>query len=93
MNKSQAIRRKCLECNGSPLEVSLCTVVLCELWPYRFGYSMKDKRFMRRMVTAKKNHPEKFKEVVKLVRETLSEQPITPKNAQIRMFFEEDFEI
>ncbi len=34
----KAIRRKCLDCCcGSPLEVRLCPVHDCSLYPYRFG--------------------------------------------------------
>ena len=33
----KSIRRKCLNCSGSPKEVELCPVVTCSLWPYRFG--------------------------------------------------------
>lgn len=88
MNKSQLIRLNCRECNGSPKEVTLCTAVLCMFWPYRFGYSMKDKRFMQRMAKASKNYPKEYKEMAELIRERLSEQPITAENTQIRMFFE-----
>ena len=34
----RAIRLKCLDCNGeSSLEVRLCPVSRCPLWPYRLG--------------------------------------------------------
>jgi hypothetical protein len=34
----QAIREKCIDCSGgSLLEVRLCPVVKCALWPYRAG--------------------------------------------------------
>ncbi len=91
-NKSQAIKKNCRDCNGSPKEVTLCPTILCEFWPHRFGYSIRSKQFRQRMALAKKNYLEEYKEVAKLVRETLLEQPSTPKNTQIRMFFEEDFE-
>jgi len=33
-----AIRAHCLECVGwSPIEVKLCSCILCPLFPYRFG--------------------------------------------------------
>jgi len=70
MNKSQAIRAKCLDCSGSPKEVTLCHVVDCPLWPFRFGYSVKDKRYKERMETANRNHPEEYKEMFKLISES-----------------------
>lgn len=34
----KAIRSKCLDCSGGqPLEVRLCTVEGCAIWPYRRG--------------------------------------------------------
>ena len=70
MNKSQAIRAKCLDCSGSPKEVTLCHVVDCPLSPFRFGYSVKDKRYKERMETANRNHPEEYKEMFKLISES-----------------------
>jgi len=36
----KAVRHKCLDCcNEKPLEVRLCPVKDCALWPYRFGRS------------------------------------------------------
>lgn len=38
LNYAKAIRRKCLDCsNFSPVEVKICSVNLCPLWPFRFG--------------------------------------------------------
>ena len=33
----KAIRKKCLDCNGTINEVKLCPCVHCALWPFRFG--------------------------------------------------------
>jgi len=67
LNKSQAIRLHCLECSGdSPKEVTLCQVVDCSLWPFRFGYSVKGKRYKERMGAAKRNYPEEYQEMLKL---------------------------
>jgi hypothetical protein len=34
----KAIREKCLDCCcGSSMEVKLCTVTRCALWPFRLG--------------------------------------------------------
>ena len=68
MNKSQAIRAKCLDCGGgSPKEVTLCQIVDCPLWQFRFGYSNKDKRYKKRMGAAKRNYAEDCKEMLKLI--------------------------
>lgn len=38
MNPMKAIREKCLDCcAGSSLEVKLCNVENCPLFPFRFG--------------------------------------------------------
>jgi len=67
LNKSQAIKAKCLDCGGSPKEVTLCHIVNCPLYPFRFGYSIRDKRFKKRMEAAKRNYPEEYKEMLKLI--------------------------
>lgn len=44
MDKSQTIKKKCLDCGGgSTKELALCPVVDCSLWPFRFGSSDKTK--------------------------------------------------
>jgi len=37
MNKTKrvAIRHFCADCAGSPLDTTLCTILYCELWPFR----------------------------------------------------------
>jgi len=68
LNKSQAIRLNCLDCSGdSPKEVTICHIAHCPLWPFRFGYSTKDKRYKKRMGAAKRNYPEEYKEMLKLI--------------------------
>lgn len=63
-NKSQAIRKYCLECSGgSPKDVTLCNIVDCPLWLFRFGYSVKDKRYQKRMEVAKRTYPEEYQEM------------------------------
>lgn len=91
VGRSKAIRQRCRECSGdSPKETTLCPVVLCDLWPYRLGCAMESQQFRERMALAKKNYPDEYEVMSKLVRETLSEQPSTSKNILIRTFFEED---
>jgi len=36
-NPIKAIRAKCLDCNYTPKEVSLCPCTDCALWPFRHG--------------------------------------------------------
>ena len=53
----KAIRRFCLTCAGdSPKEVGECTDKECNLWPFRFGMSIK--RYLKRKAYAdrKKTH-------------------------------------
>ena len=67
-SRSKAIRLKCLECSGGrPKEVTLCNIVKCPLWPFRFGYSFKDKRYRKRMEAAKRNYPERYQGMLKLL--------------------------
>ena len=76
MNKSQAIKLKCLDCAGdSPKEVTLCHIVDCPLWQFRFGYSMKDKRYETRVMTAKKRYPSDFQEMVVALLDYIEDSP------------------
>jgi len=85
MNKSDAIRKKCLECaGGSPKEVTLCHIVDCPLWPYRFGYSMNDKRFCKRMTSAKRRYPEQYHEMILSLYEDVKDKPSLAENGHIR---------
>ena len=68
VNRSQAIRQNCLDCSGGvKKEVTLCIIVTCPLWPFRFGYSQEDKRYNKRMAAAKKNYPDEYKDMMKLL--------------------------
>ena len=88
MNKANAIRKNCLECaGGSPKEVTLCHIVYCPLWPFRFGYSINDRRFKARMKAAARTDSEQFEEVRKLVSEYLQNMPNSPEKEQIRAVF------
>jgi hypothetical protein len=46
MSPLKAIREKCLDCNGSALEVKLCPCKDCSLYPFRFGKNPYIKRTM-----------------------------------------------
>jgi len=38
MNKiEKAVTRFCADCAGKPLDVTLCTIFYCDLWPHRMG--------------------------------------------------------
>jgi len=88
MNKSEAIRIKCLDCGGdSHKEVTLCPVIDCALWPYRFGYSFRDKRYANRMMLSKQNWPEEFKKLLNRVQEFITTPQNFPENTKIRTFF------
>lgn len=37
----KAIRAHCVECGGNMVSVRTCTAKSCNLWPFRFGMSLK----------------------------------------------------
>lgn len=89
MNKSQAIRQYCRECSGgSPRDVSLCHIVNCPLWQFRFGYSIKDKRYKKRMEAAKKKYPEEYREMLQILSECTEKMPNLPEYVQIHAVLE-----
>jgi hypothetical protein len=76
MSKANAIKNKCLDCCcDSPKEVSLCQIVDCPLWPYRFGYSIRDKRYRIRMEAARRKYPDDYQEMLKLITEYAQNVP------------------
>lgn len=94
MTRSRAIKEKCLEyCSYSQKELSLCHIIDCPLWEYRFGNSMKSKFFEQRMKNASKRYPKDFSFMLKLVSEYLSTCPNSSEIDSIRMFFENNFKI
>lgn len=89
MNRARAIREYCFECSGdSPKEVTLCNIFDCPLWQYRFGYSMRDKRFKRRMEAAKKNYKKDYQDMLNVLSDYISDMSNSPEIAQILAFFE-----
>lgn len=88
MNKSQAIRLKCLDCSGdTPKEVTLCHIVDCSLWQYRFGCSSKSKQYKQRMEKAKKRYSMDYQEMLKALSEHCKNMPNLPEYLQIDAFF------
>jgi hypothetical protein len=93
MNKAQAIRDKCFGCSGeSHKEVTLCHVVHCPLWPHRFGYSYWDKRFLKRIESAKRKYPRDYAEMAESFRGYLEIWPNPPAIVQIDTLLGEDSE-
>ena len=89
MNKSQAIKLKCLDCAGdSPKEVTLCHIVDCPLWQFRFGYSTKDKRYKKRMEAAKRKYPEVYREMLQILSEYTENMANLPEYVQIHAVLE-----
>ena len=88
MNRANAIKKKCLECSGIPKEVTLCHIVHCPLWPFRFGYSIKDKRGKKRLESAKERYPKDYQEMVKAFHEYRKSWPDLPEYVQIDEFLE-----
>jgi len=60
------IAMKCLDCAGSPKEVTLCHLFSCPLWGVRFGYPMKSKKYTERMKNAERQFAEDFEELKKM---------------------------
>ena len=84
MNKSQAIRLKCLDCCcNSPKEVTICHLVDCPLWQYRFGYSIRDKRYKKRMEAAKRSYPKEYQRMLEMIRERMEKPPNSPEDVKI----------
>jgi len=84
MNKSQAIKQKCLDCSSSsPKEVTLCHIVDCPLWPFRFGYSIKDKRYQKRIEASKRKYLKDYQEMIKLIPEYAQNRPDLLQYVQI----------
>ena len=86
MSKSDAIRKKCLECEEGPKGVTLCPNVDCPLWIYRFGYSSADKRYKTRMEVAKKKYPEEYQDLLKALSEYKKNKLNLRGNEQINAF-------
>ena len=64
--RSKAIRLKCLECAGSPKQVTLCYQFECPLWAYRCGFSTKDRRYRERMDKARLRYAKDFEEMAQI---------------------------
>lgn len=91
MNRSQAIKKKCLECGGGvKKEVTLCHIVTCSLWPFRFGYLNTTKRYNKRMESARKKYPNEYREMLNLVTEYAENSPNLLENAHIEVLSEEN---
>lgn len=61
VNRAKAIKELCLQCSGgSPTEVTLCPMVDCPVWGWRFGNSFNSKAFLERMEGVKKRNPKEF---------------------------------
>lgn len=62
--RATAIRDFCLECSGfSSKDVSLCFLVSCPLWEFRFGNSAKSKAYKQRMKRAIEKYPKELDDI------------------------------
>ena len=94
MKKSKSIWRKCLDCgSGSPKEVTLCPVSDCSLWPFRFGYSIKDKRYFERMRNAEKQYPREYQKFIKSLSEDVKNAPNFPQTPKIDNVLQSNFDV
>jgi hypothetical protein len=63
LSRPRAVKEYCVECSGgTPQEVTICGLVDCPLWGFRFGGSPDSPSFKRRMSDAKERKPEEFKD-------------------------------
>lgn len=60
------IAMKCLGCAGSPKEVTLCHLMDCPLWTMRFGITIGNKRYAKRIDAAKIQYPDDVEELRKM---------------------------
>jgi len=89
MNKAQAIRLRCVECAGdSHKEATFCCAVGCPLYPFRLGYSIKDKRYEERMKLARQRYPDVFRYVMELLRDHIKSGNSTPETVRIHTLME-----
>jgi len=56
ISRVKAVRLKCLDCAGSPKEVTLCHIFDCPLWSYRFGGHYKTNASLKRIAIAKNEY-------------------------------------
>lgn len=59
--KTKAIRSFCLDCAGSPLGATLCTILYCDLWEHRIG-GLKTETYKNRINSAFLGHSLALKE-------------------------------
>jgi len=64
LTRRQAIRLKCLDCAGSPKEVTLCHIFDCPLWHFRCGYSAQSPQYRERIEKAQVRFTKEFKDLV-----------------------------
>jgi len=91
MSRAQSINKHCLDCaGGSPKEVTLCVIVPCPLWPYRFGCSYKSKVFRERMRSAKRRYPQDIQIMVEELAAYLENHPTAAEYVYIADILEKD---
>jgi len=77
MKKSKAIAKYCKECCGdSHKEVTLCHLIDCPLWEFRFGNSASNKEFWERMKRAK-SYKNDYPKMVEALRDHIQSPDFT----------------
>jgi len=69
LTKAEAIKAKCQECETGPKGVTLCHLIDCPLWEFRFGNSMSSKYFWERMKKAQKTYEKDFRNMIKVLKD------------------------
>ena len=91
MNRAKAIKLKCLDCASDiPKTVTVCSIVPCPLWPYRFGCSYKSKVFRERMRSAKRRYPRDYEVMVEELTAYIKIHPTAAEYVHIAAILEED---
>lgn len=87
MNRSRAIKLKCLDCSGTSKVTTLCHIFDCPLWQFRFGTSLINKTFDIRMQSIKTRYPKEFEEIKKIFNEYYENIADNAVKAYVARFF------
>lgn len=59
MSRAKAVREYCIDCcGGSSGDVTMCNILSCPLWWWRFGVPMSSKVAKKRMEKARRRDPQ-----------------------------------
>jgi len=88
ISRVRAVRLKCLDCAGSPNEVTLCHIFDRPLWSYRFGGHYKTNTSLKRMAMAKKRYPKELLEIKRILQKDGNEYFNNIQNKEVKAHIE-----